>query len=43
LLEQDSVKYDKLQDKTHGGHQYLIYVLKHKELLQDAQTHSMNN
>lgn len=37
LIHHGIDKYEKLQERDGVGHQYLIYVLKHKEMLQNSQ------
>jgi len=36
LIQQGGDKSQMMQGRGYGGHQYLIYVLKHKQLLQDS-------
>lgn len=40
LVQQGNDKYQKLQGRGYGGHKYLIYVLKHKQMLQDSKVYS---
>ena len=36
LVQHSSDKYERLQGRAHGGHHYLIYVLKHKAMLEES-------